>query len=175
MKNKLNRTAAIILAILMLALPGSLIAREKRGATLVIMFKDGHFAEGELIAVKPDSLLLLAGKDESVDLAEVSSLRIVRKSKAGVGALGGLLAGIAGTVLYVSLQKEPDNLWDGAWQGIGNAGAAVMFVGSGLGVGLTVGALAGKDKVIRFEGRPESEIKKNLAYLRSKARIRDFK
>jgi len=66
MNNNDNRPAAIVLVILMLVLPGSLIAREKRGATIVVTFKDGHFAEGELITVKPDSLLLFAEKDETV-------------------------------------------------------------------------------------------------------------
>ncbi len=35
--------------------------------------------------------------------------------------------------------------------------------------------LAGKDKTIQLEGKPEWEVGKALAYLRHKARIRDFR
>ena len=175
MKNTFAILTAIVLAFGMLAFPGTLLAKEKGGAQIVIALKDGHYTSGELIAVKPDSLLILAGKDESIDLADIGSIRIVRRSKAVVGAVGGLVAGIVGTVLFVALQKDADNWWDSAWQGLGNAGAAAVFVGGGLGVGITAGALAGKDKTIQLAGKSEGEVKKALAYLRGKARIRDFK
>jgi ribosomal protein L6P/L9E len=45
----------------------------------------------------------------------------------------------------------------------------------GLGTGLLVGAHAGKDKTIQLEGKSESEVSQALAYLRKKARIRDYK
>ncbi len=165
MKNKLNRQAAIILAILMLALPGSLIAREKRGATLVIMFKDGHFAEGELIAVKPDSLLLLTGRDESVALAEIRSVRIVRKSQALVGGLCGLAAGVALTALIAA---DTDL---GPFSSLGDFAVAVTLIPSGIGLGAGAGALAGKDKIIRLEGMTEPQVRVALVYLRKKARV----
>jgi hypothetical protein len=173
-KNAHPRIAAG-LAFMMLVLPGSLLAREKRGAQLVITLKDGHYISGELIAVKPDSLLILAGKDESVDLVAINSIRIVRKSKAGTGALVGVLGGIAGTVLYSSLQKDPDSLWDGFKQSLEIGGAAVGFIGGGLILGIIVGKSAGKDKTIRLAGVSEAGLKIALAYLRKKARIRDFK
>ncbi|NTV80650.1 MAG: hypothetical protein HGA24_04415 [Candidatus Aminicenantes bacterium] len=164
MNNNDNRPAAIVLAILMLVLPGSLIARDKRGATIVVTFKDGHFAEGELIAVKPDSLLLLAGKDETVALAEVRSIRVVRKSRALVGGLCGLAAGITAAAFASNEDFGP---FDSSWSVL----MGVLFVSSGVGLGAGAGALAGKDKVFWLEGMSESESRTALIYLRKKARI----
>lgn len=164
MRNKLNRQAAIILAILMLALPGSLIAREKRGATLIITLKDGNIAEGELIAVKPGSLLLLAGKDESVPLAEIRSIRVVRKSRALIGGFCGLAAGVALTaVLAADTDYGP---FDPATSLLFGA----LFIPSGIGAGAGAGALAGKDKVFQLERMSETEVRTALIYLRKKAR-----
>jgi hypothetical protein len=71
MNNNDNRPAAIALVILMLVLPGSLIAREKRGASIVVTFKDG-ISRRKLIAVKP-VILLFAEKTDG-PLAEVRSM-----------------------------------------------------------------------------------------------------
>jgi len=177
MKKTFCRLAVIVLGFSLIAIPGPLSARAGRGANLMVTLKDGRSVEGELIAVKPDSLLLYssAAKDESVDLAGISSVRIIRKSKAGLGAICGLLAGVAGTAIYASAQKETDDPWTSFWQGLGVMGAGVMFIGSGLGLGIGAGLLAGKDKTIRLEGMSEPEVAKALAYLRGKARIRDYK
>ena len=168
MKKKPDKRIATVLALLILVLPGALSGRERRGANLVITLKDGHYAAGELIAVKPDSLLLLAGKDESVDLVGIRSIRIVRKPKALLGAACGTLAGVLGTAIVASSNKEPDIL-----EPYLITGTAVAFICGGLGVGIGAGLLAGKDKTIQFEGKSEPEVKRTLAYLRGKARIRD--
>jgi hypothetical protein len=55
------------------------------------------------------------------------------------------------------------------------AGAAVTFGLGGIGIGLGAGALAGKDKTIQLEGKSDSELRRALAYLRGKARIRDYR
>jgi hypothetical protein len=162
MKNTLNRATTIILALLTLALPGSLMAREKRGASVIIALKDGHFVEGELIAVRPDSLLLLAGKDESVPLAVIRSVRVVRKSQALVGGLCGLAAG----VVTAALSSKDDPL-----PPFGTAAVGIIFIPSGIGLGAGAGALAGKDKLIRLEGMTDPQVRVALVYLRKKARI----
>ena len=170
MKNKPDKRIATVLAFLMLVLPGALSARERRGANIVITLKDGHYATGELIAVKPDSLLLLAGKDESVDLVGIRSIRIIRKSKGGLGAACGALAGVLGTAIYASTNKDPEIL-----QPLAVTGMAWVLIGGGVAVGVGAGLLAGKDKTIQLEGKSESEARRALAYLRGKARIRDYK
>jgi len=171
MKKSLYKLVATVLASLILVLPGTLSARGRRGANLEITLQDGHYVVGELVAVKPDSLLLLnfAGKDESVDLVGIRSIRIVRKSKARLGGIGGLFAGVVGTAILVKTQKGDFNKAGAA------AGGGLLFIPGGLGIGLLAGALAGIDKTIQLEGKSESEVRQALAYLRGKARIRDYK
>ncbi len=174
MKKRFDKKGATVLALLILVIPGALSARERRGAKLGITLKDGHYVVGELIAVKPDSLLLLnpVKKDESVDLTSIRSIRIIRKSKAKLGAGCGLLAALVGTVIVSSGQKKSDNPFTLLGQGMEVAGAAISFGTIGLGVGIGGGLLAGKDKLIQLEGESEAEVRQALAYLRGKARIR---
>ena len=74
---------ASTLAVSLLVLPAGLAAKEKRGADLVVAKIDGSKVSGELIAVKPDSLLLLsAGMDLSIPLVDIRDVRIVRRSHA---------------------------------------------------------------------------------------------
>ena len=57
--------------------------RKKHGANLIIQKINGQQVSGELITVKPSSLLLLntEGKDVSVDIEEIKVIRVVKKSK----------------------------------------------------------------------------------------------
>jgi len=157
MKKRFYNLAATVLAFLILVLPGALSARERRGANLVITLKDGQQIKGELIAVKPDSLLLLAEKDESIDLLGIKSIRIVRKSKA---MLGGLLAGMVATGIYFSPGGDVDQAFSGQ----------LFVLPACVAIGIVAGAMAGTDKII-----PESEVRNALGYLRGMARIRDYK
>lgn len=165
MKKTAYKVTAICIALLLLSLPAVLSARERRGANLVVTLKDGQTVSGELIAIKPDSLLLLAGTDESVDLVGIKSIRIVKKDKGGLGGICGLLAGVAVSAIYAKTQPEEDM-----------AGLSVLvFAPAGVVIGVVAGLLAGKDKTIQFEGKSESDRARALAYFRGKARIRDYK
>ncbi len=177
MKKRFDKRIAMALAFLMLVLPGVLSARERRGANLVIELKDGHYIGGELIAVKPDSLLLLSpdAKDESVDLASIRSIRIVRKSKALLGAACGMLAAGVATAIFASGQKESDDPFTVFGQGMEAAAAAMVFGSIGLSGGIGAGLLAGKDKTVQLEGKSESAAKSALADLSRRARIRDHR
>src|SRR5512137_487676 len=112
MTKTFDKSVAMGLAALMLVLPGALLARERHGADLVVILKDGRYFEGELVAVKPDSLLLLssAGKDESVDLAGIRSVRVVKRSRALRGAGYGALAGLLGVAIYELATPEPTSI-----------------------------------------------------------------
>jgi hypothetical protein len=50
-----------------------IMARDRRGADLVVILKDGQQASGELIAVKSDSLLLLSAEGAAPDLGRKGS------------------------------------------------------------------------------------------------------
>src|SRR4030042_1573015 len=88
---------AVALVISLLALPAGLSAKERRGADLIVTRLDGSKARGELIAVKQDTLLLFSpGTDLTIPLADIKAVQIVRKSRAGKGALYGFRAGAVG-------------------------------------------------------------------------------
>lgn len=165
MKQTLNQLTAITLLLVLFSLPAPLLARERRGANLVIALKDGHHVTGELIAVKRDSLLLLGldGKDESVGVADIAIIRIVRRSKAWQGLLYGFVPGAVGGAILAS-------------RGHNDAGVLKLVIGglvvgaaSGL-VGFAAGAGAGLDSEISFAGMPESAANKILARLSRQAR-----
>ncbi len=177
MQAKGKKFIALFLVFSLLALSGNLFAKERRGAKLIIAKKDAQQVEGELITVKPNSLLLLdaEGKDVSINVADIKVIRIVKKSKGlqGIG-LGLLIGAGTGAILGYSGGGNPDQLF-----GFTAAEAALMggiFLGAiGLLVGGTLGFASGIDNTIQIEGMTDSEIRKALEKLRKKARIRDYK
>jgi len=80
----------------LLASPPGLSAKGRRGAVVVVIRHDGGQVRGEIIAVKPDSLLILrGGADLSIPRAKIHSVQILRRSQKGPGTLWGLLIGAA--------------------------------------------------------------------------------
>ena len=176
-----KKLISLLLIFSLIMLSTNLYAKERRGAKLIITKKDGQQIKGELIAVKPNSLLLLSteGKDVSVSIADIKVIKIVKKSQFWVGAFAGFLMGGAfGASLgisYADKEKSKPGLLAGYM-----ADWAILGYGLGLGaigalLGGFIGASAGKDKTIHFEGMTDLEIKEALDKLRKKARIRDYK
>ena len=165
MKKRFGKLIAAVLAFLILVLPATLSARERRGANLVVALKDGHKVTGELIAVKQDSLLLLGldGKDESVVVADIAIIRIVRRSKAWRGLLYGFVPGAIGGAILASQGMDDMGVLGGI------IGGLVVGAASGL-VGFAAGAGAGLDSEISLSGLHESAVSKILAKLNRQAR-----
>jgi hypothetical protein len=88
---------SLFLAFSLVMLSVNLYAKERRGAKLIVTKLDGLLTEGELITVKPNSLLLLdtEGKDVSIDIVDIKVIRILKKSKTLLGAGLGFLIGTA--------------------------------------------------------------------------------
>jgi hypothetical protein len=152
----------------------TLYAKERRGAKVLITKRDGKLFEGELITVKPTSLLLLTkeGKDQSVDIADIKVIRVINKSKILSGAGPGLLIG-GGTGALIGFLSGDDSGYVGL-----SAADKALVLGIGLGtIGLLIGgvggAFAGADKTFLIEGKHPVVIKSALNYLRKKARVRD--
>ncbi|MBA7646959.1 hypothetical protein ES703_54727 [subsurface metagenome] len=165
---------SLFLALSLMMLSGNLLAKERRGAKLLITKKDGQQIEGELITVKPNSLLLLntEGKDESIDIADIRVITIVKKSKVGKGALYGLLiGGVIGVV--EGIREGKDGFILSSSELVAMGGLVFGLLGALLGAG--IGAVAGTDKTIQIEGMSDSEIHETLNKLRKKARIRDYR
>jgi hypothetical protein len=162
---------SLFLIFSLMMLPTSLYAK-KRGAKLIVAKLDGQQIKGELITVKPNSLLLLdtEGKDVSFGIADIKVIKIVKKSQVGNGLLYGLLiGGVIGA--KVGSWTEKDRILSGL---AGLAGFLLGFISGAL-LGGIVGAIVGIDKTIQIEGMSESEINDVLEKLRKKARIRDYK
>lgn len=148
----------------------NLYAKERRGAKLIVTKKDGQQIRGELITVKPNSLLLLdtEGKDVSVDISDIKAIRVVKKSSGTRLPLIGLLIGCVGGAIFGIL-----------YQGLPEYRA--LYVPSfsfslgilGMIVGGYAGEITGADKTIRMEGMTDPQIQKTMDYLHKKARIRD--
>jgi hypothetical protein len=167
----------LVFSLMILSLP--LFAKKKRGAKLLITKKDGQQLQGELITVKPNSLLLLdaEGKDESIDIVDIRIIRIMKKSKfwtgAGIGlsitAIFGVVLGTIGAIKGVSLEEGIPNPLVGLIASLLQFGLPCALLGG------LIGAIAGKDKTIQIEGMTESEIQKAFDRLRKKARVPDYK
>ncbi len=177
MNLKMKKLISLFLVFSLMMLSVNLYAKERRGATLIITKKDGQRIKGELITVKPNSLLLLdtEGKDVSVDIADIRVIRVVKRSKLLLGAGLGLLIGAGlGALVGLSTDKDPlfgervdPNLVPIYW--------AAFFAGPGLLIGGFFGAAAGTDKKIQIVWMPDSKIQEKMDKLRKKARIRDYK
>lgn len=164
MRTLTGKLIASALAVSLLILPANVSAKERRGATLLVTRLDGSGVRGELIAVKPDSLVLLstAGVDISVGVAEIGSVRIIRRSKAGKDALWGGVGGVLVGGVLGGLSGGIDEFTP--------TGAAVFLglvfgVAGGLG-GLGVGTLMGVDTTIAFAGEPDALARSRMEKLR---------
>ncbi len=174
----MRKLLSLFLVFSLMMLSVNLYAKERRGAKLIITKTDGQQIRGELITVKPNSLLLLDtdGKDVSVGISDIKVIRVVMKSKVWTGAGIGLVVGGGGGVLCphaVNLAIGPAEGFGDPWEYSGMIGICTGV--AGLLAGAIVGGLFGIDKTIHFEGMTDSEIKETMDKLRKKARIRDYK
>ena len=174
MKEQQKKIISLFLIFSLVMLSANLYAKERRGAKLIITKLDGQLIEGELITVKPNSLLLLdtEGKGVSVDIGDIKVIRIVKKSKAGTGALIGLVVGGGGGALLALVNNaghEPYTIKTRTWIAGILGGLGGLLIGAMLGVG------EGTDETIQIEGMTDSEIQETMDKLRKKARIRGYK
>jgi len=170
----------LVLVFSILALSGNMLAKERKGADLIIQKTDETQIRGELIAVKENSLLLLkreTGADVSVDIGEIRIIEIVKESKVWKGIGYGLLGGaVIGVLVGYLLGDDPPIMGTGPIlmtddeKALGYGFYIGLF---GATLGGIIGAHAGVDKTIQIEGKSDSEIKEILEELRKKARIRN--
>lgn len=129
MRSSSARLACVSLIILVAVAPVAAQTGQRRGADLVVTRLDGTRVSGELIAVKPDSILLLdRATDVSVGLADIRSVRIVRRSPIILLTVAGFLAA-SGTVGLIS---EPAEEWGWFMAGLASVGGGIAGLASGL-------------------------------------------
>jgi len=166
-----NKVLVSVVILSLLTFSGSLAAKERRGAEVKILKKDRMVLKGELIAVKPASLLLMdsqSGADLSVDIEDINTITIIKKSRAKSGLLIGFGAGLAaGTAIAKSGPRDSFMFSDQEILG--------MMVWSGLTLcGLIAGIIMGTDQTFQPPAMTSKETEAVLKKLRTQARITDF-
>ena len=151
MNHATGKFIAVVLTAGLLGLPAGLSAKQRQGATLVVTKLDGAQVSGELIAVRPDSLLLLSDSRDAVhppgrgpdrpDRPEIEG-RALRRSSEGPSGWPA---------------------WDFWCQSAGpdvEYGTEKTLLGGGVGVlaGVIAGFVKGVDPVFAVAGRPQAEI-----------------
>jgi len=162
---------ALGLVISFLIYSGNLGAKERRGAEVKILKNDKTVQKGELIAVKPASLLLMdsqSGADVSVDIEDIITVTVVKKSKALAGFLIGTGAGLLAGLAIGSTGDQNEFIMSDE-----TAVGLLIMLASPI-IGLTAGALMGSDQKIQIVGMSPEQIKADLEKLRRHARITNF-
>lgn len=162
---------ALIIPFALLLLSAPLPARERRGADVLIRKIDGTEVRGELIAVKSQALLVLSkeGRDVTVGVGEINSVKVSTKSKAISGAGLGFGLGLITAIVY-GLSNP------GTAEPVGTnvLGYSIVFGPGGALAGAIVGGLGGIDKTYQIQGWPSNIVKGRLNQLRKRARVRAF-
>jgi len=173
----LRATLATGLAILMAGAPGLLRGSDRwRGADVTVKTISGEFTRGELIGVREDAIVILAGASEkTLMVAEIESVRIAKKAPTLACTVVGCLAGGIAAGLIARRPSEANDLGTGinrflsypVWLSVGMLAGAL----GGIGVAQAIG----KDKVIMFKDRPGSEVEAGLKALQKEARVPNYK
>lgn len=171
-KGKKIILAALFIAVV--AFPSHSYSKvKKHGAELLIQKKDGQRIKGELLTVKGSNLLL---KDSSslsgltLDIGEINSIQVVKKSKLFQGLGYGLLIG-GGSGAFVGFMSGDDK--PGWFSMTAQQKALLGAIGLGIlgaSLGGICGAIKGIDESIEMEGRSTEEIMLILKKLNSSSR-----
>ena len=137
MGTKIAGSAIIAFAVAaLLAAPGGLAAKGRRGALILLTKADGAEVRGELVSVKPDSLLLLRGGDAlTIPRDKVHSVTLMRRSRKASGALTGFTIGALVGVA-----------WGGS-AGVDSRSQCIMGAIHG-GLGLVIGMVASRGEKV---------------------------
>jgi len=175
----MKKIMTLIIGVSLLFPSGALFAQERQGVQLEITKTDGTKINGELIAVKQDSTLLLessllessSGIGGSIDVSEVKIIKIVKGSNTMAGMFLGLLVGGAAGVAIGNASYSRGFVSRGVYAEIG--GLIGGLLGGLLGAG--IGNSIHNDETFRIEGKSQEQIKAVLEKLRTQARFPKYR
>jgi len=157
-----------ILAMMIFLTHLPLEARERRGSNVEVTLADGSRIKGELLAVKPDVLVVFdhgAGRGWSLDVRQVGEVKVLRKSRFFDGAGIGLCVGLALSIRNLTRIVSDDRITFVNYA----MPLPVMFCLGGL-----LGALASIPETLPLNGEFPEENQPNLEHLKRHARERDL-
>ncbi len=168
---------AAVCVVLILMGAASAFGQSKRGADVFVEEHFGSHSTGELVAVKPGSILLLdgTGKDISVSLADIHSVRVIRKSKVAQGLFLGVLAGGATGYATGAISAKASGACPSCEAPLIRFGYGFLGATLGLVVGGIVGANAVSDLDIALDVAPGPKRDAALRKLGKYARVKNFR
>ncbi len=165
--------ALFLLAAGFLASPAGAKTKIKAGVTIEVVFMDGREKAGELIAVRPATIVVadpVSNAYDFIPLEEIRLLRIPKVSKAA-GALSGFEQGAFYGAILGDLTRGGE---------LSSRKRRIWAVYGGLAGGATgalIGGLKGKTtkkkEVIQIKDQPPAELAAILARLNGLARVRE--
>ncbi len=156
MRTRTQRIMAWSMMAVLLLGSAPLSARERKGAQVVVQRENGSEIRDELLTVKRDGLVVGNGSGGAlVGLAEIGSVRIKKKSRAGTGMLIGFLGG---TLVAFGISRDSHSCNDAVM----DAGLSGIFIGlPAAGLGALIGMGLGKDSILnKDEMNPEDLLEK---------------
>jgi outer membrane lipoprotein SlyB len=180
----MKKIMTLVIGVSLLFPSGALFAQARKGVQLEITKTDGTKINGELIAVKQDSTLLLessSGIGASINMSDIKVIKIVKGSNTGTGVLLGLLAGGAtGAIIGDRIGNPPGQpkilefFTEKTTKPLGIIlGGALGGLAGGL-LGGAIGSSIHNYEPILIEGKSPEEIKKVLEKLRTQARFPEY-
>jgi hypothetical protein len=166
MKAIARRLIVLILTGLLAGAPGVLSAAGRRGANVVVVKTDGVVISGELIVVRPATIVLLVPNeaDAAIPVADVATVRVLKRSKGGIWALVGFAGGVAASSAILRSSDWTNSSWDYIRSG--------FFCGLILAVpGFLIGTLAGVDTTVTLAGQTPEKLRDRLDYLAKISRV----
>ncbi len=158
--NTIKKLSALLIVVALLGQP--LAALQNKGSEVLITRKTGMPFQGELLAVKPNALVVsptqeTPGEIFSVDIGDIETVEIIKKSKVVVGMLFGTLIG-GGLGLGISSAMPPPDPANNLGAAIGNVWGRALVKGFiifsctavGFLLGTLVGVSAGANKRFHF-------------------------
>lgn len=165
----------VVIALIIGLSTNALTAKDRRGSTVRVTLKSGAQAQGELVAVRQDSLLILdgSGKEISFVIGEVLSLRVTgRKKKFPTGFVVFAASAVIGYAAGANPRIGPH---DDDIRILSGVGTGLLFGAMGAIAGGIIEreASRGATSYILLEGMTEEQIQATLVRLRPMARNPD--
>jgi len=167
--NKMPRTfKALALGLVSLSLAQIPLAAAREGAQVIVDLKSGERFSGELIAVRPEAILVLdrSGLDRTCEFSVLTRLIVRPRRRKAVRAafMGGLAGAVGGAAIGIAKAKG-----DSGMAAVG----AIVFAPLGGVIGAFTASLiaGGREKTYVFAGMTDQQRETAILRLKAAARV----